>query len=116
MIYIYIIYSDVQKILVIVLIGFFGVGKIMLLNYILCEKYGCKIVVIENEFGEIGIDGGFVFELIEEIYEMMNGCVCCVGVVCEDFVWIVWMLVVWFDWFDYIIVEMSGFVDLYLVV
>ena len=81
-----------EKIPVTVLTGFLGAGKTTLLNYILREKHGHKIAVIENEFGEIGIDGGLVLESTEEIYEMTNGCVCCVGAVREDLVRIVRML------------------------
>ncbi|EGD01493.1 cobalamin biosynthesis protein, partial [Burkholderia sp. TJI49] len=90
-------------------------GKTTLLNYILREKHGRKIAVIENEFGEIGIDGGLVLESTEEIYEMTNGCVCCVGAVREDLVRIVRMLVQRPDRLDHIIVETSGLADPYPV-
>ncbi|MCA8020174.1 CobW family GTP-binding protein [Burkholderia metallica] len=108
-------HSDVQKIPVTVLTGFLGAGKTTLLNYILREKHGRKIAVIENEFGEIGIDGGLVLESTEEIYEMTNGCVCCVGAVREDLVRIVRMLVARPDRLDHIIVETSGLADPYPV-
>ncbi|MBY4867198.1 CobW family GTP-binding protein [Burkholderia anthina] len=108
-------HSDVEKIPVTVLTGFLGAGKTTLLNYILREKHGRKIAVIENEFGEIGIDGGLVLESTEEIYEMTNGCVCCVGAVREDLVRIVRMLVERPDRLDHIIVETSGLADPYPV-
>ncbi|MPV56862.1 GTP-binding protein [Burkholderia sp. HI2761] len=108
-------HSDVEKIPVTVLTGFLGAGKTTLLNYILREKHGRKIAVIENEFGEIGIDGGLVLESTEEIYEMTNGCVCCVGAVREDLVRIVRMLVERSDRLDHIIVETSGLADPYPV-
>ncbi|WP_107311853.1 CobW family GTP-binding protein [Burkholderia metallica] len=108
-------HSDVQKIPVTVLTGFLGAGKTTLLNYILREKHGRKIAVIENEFGEIGIDGGLVLESTEEIYEMTNGCVCCVGAVREDLVRTVRMLVARPDRLDHIIVETSGLADPYPV-
>ncbi|AIO30381.1 hypothetical protein DM39_6459 [Burkholderia cenocepacia] len=108
-------HSDIQKIPVTVLTGFLGAGKTTLLNYILREKHGRKIAVIENEFGEIGIDGGLVLESTEEIYEMTNGCVCCVGAVREDLVRIVRMLVQRPDRLDHIIVETSGLADPYPV-
>lgn len=64
-----------------VLTGFLGAGKTTLLNHILNAKHGKKIAVIENEFGEIGIDETLLSEksvsVDEEIYEMNNGCVCC---------------------------------------
>jgi G3E family GTPase len=108
-------HHDVEKIPVTVLTGFLGAGKTTLLNYILREKHGRKIAVIENEFGEVGIDGGLVLESTEEIYEMTNGCVCCVGAVREDLVRIVRMLVERPDRLDHIIVETSGLADPYPV-
>ncbi|WP_345817175.1 GTP-binding protein (plasmid) [Paraburkholderia sp. PREW-6R] len=108
-------HHEVEKIPVTVLTGFLGAGKTTLLNYILREKHGRKIAVIENEFGEIGIDGGLVLESTEEIYEMTNGCVCCVGAVREDLVRIVRMLVERPDRLDHIIVETSGLADPYPV-
>ncbi|MFT4063682.1 CobW family GTP-binding protein [Paraburkholderia sp.] len=108
-------HHDIEKIPVTVLTGFLGAGKTTLLNYILREKHGRKIAVIENEFGEIGIDGGLVLESTEEIYEMTNGCVCCVGAVREDLVRIVRMLVERPDRLDHIIVETSGLADPYPV-
>ena len=68
------------RIPVTILTGFLGAGKTTLLNYILKEKHGMKIAVIENEFGEIGIDDALVrkrYETEEEIFEMNNGCICC---------------------------------------
>jgi len=67
-----------RKIPVTILTGFLGAGKTTLLNYILKENHGHRIAVIENEFGEVGIDGDLVLSSeSEEIYEMVNGCVCC---------------------------------------
>jgi G3E family GTPase len=108
-------HHDVQKIPVTVLTGFLGAGKTTLLNYILREKHGRKIAVIENEFGEIGIDGGLVLESTEEIYEMTNGCICCVGAVREDLVRIVRALLDRPERLDHIIVETSGLADPYPV-
>ena len=108
-------HNEIEKIPVTVLTGFLGAGKTTLLNYILREKHGRKIAVIENEFGEIGIDGGLVLESTEEIYEMTNGCVCCVGAVREDLVRIVRMLVERPERLDHIIVETSGLADPYPV-
>lgn len=108
-------HDDVHKIPVTVLTGFLGAGKTTLLNYILREKHGRKIAVIENEFGEIGIDGGLVLESTEEIYEMTNGCICCVGAVREDLVRIIRMLLERPERLDHIIVETSGLADPYPV-
>ncbi|MBE6983125.1 MAG: cobalamin biosynthesis protein CobW [Ruminococcaceae bacterium] len=58
--------------------GFLGAGKTTLIAKMLKEYYaGQKIVLIENEFGEIGIDGGFLQEAGVEIREMNSGCICC---------------------------------------
>ena len=60
-----------------VLTGFLGSGKTTLLNRILTENHGMRIAVIENEFGEVGIDDALVVDAEEEIFEMNNGCICC---------------------------------------
>ena len=60
-----------------VITGFLGSGKTTLLNYILSQNHGYKIAVIENEFGEVGIDDALVVQANEEIFEMNNGCICC---------------------------------------
>jgi len=57
--------------------GFLGSGKTTLLNYILKQNHGKRIAVIENEFGEIGVDSEFVIGADEDIFEMNNGCICC---------------------------------------
>lgn len=58
--------------------GFLGAGKTTLIKKLLEEAYkGEKIVLIENEFGEIGIDGGFLKDSGIEINEMNSGCICC---------------------------------------
>ncbi|CAE8611693.1 unnamed protein product [Polarella glacialis] len=64
-----------------ILTGFLGSGKTTLLNHILEGSHGKRFAVIENEFGEIGIDDGLIArreELgAEQIIEMNNGCICC---------------------------------------
>jgi G3E family GTPase len=61
-----------------VLTGFLGSGKTTLLNRILTEQHGHRIAVIENEFGEEGIDNELLLQSTEEqIVEMNNGCICC---------------------------------------
>ena len=58
--------------------GFLGAGKTTLIKKLIKEAYaGEKIVLIENEFGEIGIDGGFLADAGIEITEMNSGCICC---------------------------------------
>ena len=58
--------------------GFLGAGKTTLIKKLLSESFhGEKVVLIENEFGEIGIDGGFLKEAGIQIREMNSGCICC---------------------------------------
>ena len=58
--------------------GFLGAGKTTLIKKLIADGYnGQKIVLIENEFGQIGIDGGFLKEAGIEITEMNSGCICC---------------------------------------
>ena len=58
--------------------GFLGAGKTTLIKKLIKEAYaGEKLVLIENEFGEIGIDGGFLSDAGIEITEMNSGCICC---------------------------------------
>ena len=58
--------------------GFLGAGKTTLIKKLIAEAYqGEKLVLIENEFGEIAVDGGFLKEAGIEIREMSSGCICC---------------------------------------
>jgi len=58
--------------------GFLGAGKTTLIKKLINEAYkGEKLVLIENEFGEIGIDGGFMQDAGIEVNEMNSGCICC---------------------------------------
>ena len=59
------------------LTGFLGAGKTTLLNRILTERQRERIAVIENEFGEVGIDNELLVTTEEQIVEMNNGCLCC---------------------------------------
>ncbi len=60
-----------------VLTGFLGAGKTTLLNHLLRTAHGLRVAVIENEFGEAGVDGDLVLEADEEVIELSNGCICC---------------------------------------
>ena len=58
--------------------GFLGAGKTTLIKKLIQEAFtGEKLVLIENEFGEIGIDGGFLKDSGINITEMNSGCICC---------------------------------------
>jgi G3E family GTPase len=64
------------------LTGFLGSGKTTLLNHILTAQHGKKIAVIENEFGDVGIDDALLQKNMkersdDEVIEMLNGCICC---------------------------------------
>jgi len=94
-----------------ILTGFLGAGKTTLLNYILTERHGHRIAVIENEFGEVNIDSGLVLTSEEQIYEFTNGCICCVGSVRTDLIKILKQLMARREKFDHILVETSGLAD-----
>jgi G3E family GTPase len=98
-----------ERVPVTVLTGFLGAGKTTLLNRILTEQHGWRIAVIENEFGEIGIDNDLVINAEEEIFEMNNGCICCT--VRGDLIRILGTLMRRRDRFDAILIETTGLAD-----
>jgi G3E family GTPase len=98
--------TDLGRIPVTVLTGFLGSGKTTLLNRILTENHGQRIAVIENEFGEIGVDQELVINAEEEIFEMNNGCICCT--VRGDLIRILGNLMTRRDKFDRIVLETTG--------
>jgi G3E family GTPase len=69
--------QDEKMVPVTILTGFLGSGKTTLLNRILKEDHGHRIAVIENEFGEVGVDNDIIESGDEQIVEMNNGCICC---------------------------------------
>eukprot|EP01124_Arcella_intermedia_P036320 TRINITY_DN948_c0_g1_i1.p2 TRINITY_DN948_c0_g1~~TRINITY_DN948_c0_g1_i1.p2 ORF type:complete len:420 (+),score=94.19 TRINITY_DN948_c0_g1_i1:3-1262(+) len=92
--------------------GFLGSGKTTFLNYILSANHGKRIAVIENEFGEVGIDDALVkdkFSGEEEIFQMNNGCICCT--VRGDLIKALGALLEKSEKFDYIIIETTGLAD-----
>jgi len=92
-----------------ILTGFLGAGKTTLLNRILTEEHGLRIAVIENEFGEVGIDHELVINADEELFEMNNGCICCT--VRGDLIRILGNLMKRKDKFDHILIETTGLAD-----
>lgn len=66
--------EEPKRIPVTVLTGFLGSGKTTFVNYVLREHHGYRIAIVENEFGEVGVDDGLVLQTNEEVIEMMNGC------------------------------------------
>jgi G3E family GTPase len=89
-----------------VLTGFLGAGKTTLLNRILTGQHGRKIAVIENEFGEVGVDNQLVIQSDEEIFEMNNGCICCT--VRGDLLRILGRLMKRKDRLDAVLIETTG--------
>jgi G3E family GTPase len=92
-----------------VLTGFLGAGKTTLLNRILTEQHGKKIAVIENEFGEVGVDNQLVISSDEELFEMNNGCICCT--VRGDLIRILARLAKRKDPLDAVLIETTGLAD-----
>ena len=101
--------ANIDRIPVTVLTGFLGSGKTTLLNRILSEQHGKRIAVIENEFGEVGVDHQLVIGAEEELFDTNNGCICCT--VRGDLIRILNQLLKRRDRFDYIMIETTGMAD-----
>lgn len=106
--------KNVRSVPVTIITGFLGSGKTTLLNWILTERHGKRIAVIENEFGEeIGVEnliakggGTSTGESFDEFYELGNGCICCT--VKDDLVLTLERLMQKRHLFDYILIETTG--------
>src|SRR5262249_2503512 len=92
-----------------VLTGFLRAGKTTLLNHILTAQHGRRIAVIENEFGEVGVDGDLVIGAEEELFETNNGCICCK--VRGDLIRILGNLMKRRHKFDHVLIETTGMAD-----
>jgi G3E family GTPase len=99
-----------DKIPVGIITGFLGAGKTTLLNNLIREYPGKRFAIIENEFGEIGIDSELVLNVDNSnIYELANGCICCS--LNEDLADLVKGLLRTGRPFDYLLIETTGIAD-----
>ena len=107
--------SGFRKIPVTILTGFLGSGKTTLMNHILEDpNHGMRFAIIENEFGEVGVDEKILAENTdEEVVEVMNGCICCT--VRGDLVVALNKLYEKISKFDAVIIETTGLADLHLL-
>ena len=92
-----------------IITGWLGSGKTTLLNRILSEDHGLRIAVIQNEFGEIGIDGELVVGAEFGLYELSNGCLCCA--VNDDFLAVVEEIAGMEDPPEHLLIETTGVAD-----
>ncbi len=101
--------KNLERIPVTIITGFLGAGKTSLLNQLLKKYPEKKFAIVENEFGETGIDGGLIAASSEAIFELNNGCICCsIG---EDFLFSLENLLGSNYEFDHLLVETTGIAD-----
>lgn len=98
-----------SRIPVTIVTGFLGAGKTTLLNNIIRKHADKRFAIIENEIGEIGIDGGLIVGADDNIFELSNGCICCS--LNGDFNEVIEQLLEKSDPFDHLLVETTGIAD-----
>ncbi|HEX3006164.1 MAG TPA: GTP-binding protein [Bacteroidales bacterium] len=98
-----------EKIPVTIITGFLGSGKTTLLNNLIRKYQEKKFAVIENEFGETGIDGGLIVGAGGNIFELSNGCICCS--LSEDFYNTINQLMSSKYVFNHLLIETTGIAD-----
>ncbi|HEY0245796.1 MAG TPA: GTP-binding protein [Mucilaginibacter sp.] len=98
---------DVRQVTIIT--GFLGAGKTTFLNALIAYQKDRKLAVIENEFGEAGIDGELIVGADDSIYELSNGCLCCS--LSDDFYSLLEMLWSRKNEFDEVVIETTGIAD-----
>lgn len=89
--------------------GFLGAGKTTLLKHVLHTDTSRRFAVIENEFGDVGMDGSLVKPVCEALFELNDGCVCCS--VREDLIEVFVQLLARLDEIDHIIIETTGLAE-----
>jgi len=89
--------------------GFLGAGKTTLLNHLLSEETGLRFAIIENEFGDLGLDGSLIRAPVEALFELNDGCVCCT--VRDDLLAVFEQLADRPADFDHVIIETTGLAD-----
>lgn len=98
-----------ERIPVTIITGFLGAGKTSLLNKLIAKHPEKQFAIIENEFGETGIDGGLIKAASDAIFELNNGCICCsLG---EDFLQTLENLLGSSYEFNHLLVETTGIAD-----
>lgn len=98
-----------ERIPVSIITGFLGAGKTNLLNHLIRKHPEKHFAIVENEFGETGIDGGLIASASDAIFELNNGCICCsLG---DDFLQTLENLLGSSYEFDHLLVETTGIAD-----
>ncbi len=100
---------DRNRIPVTIITGFLGAGKTTLINNIIRKHPEKKFAIIENEFGEEGIDGGLIIGADNNIFELSNGCICCS--LNNDFYETLEKLLERKDAFNHLLIETTGIAD-----